>query len=66
MDPDACLAELRNALSVSDRESARDAAQCLRDWLAGGGFPPEDIRGAEMWRLIRAGLRRSKAAAQKR
>lgn len=40
MDPTACWNEMLDALRDGDRETARDRANDLYDWLGRGGFAP--------------------------
>jgi hypothetical protein len=51
VDPNAALAELRNAIAEGDRAQAREIALDLIRWLDTGGFPPagfnrDDARSA--------------------
>lgn len=41
MDPNACLARLREALAEGDSEGAREAFASLSEWLSRGGFLPD-------------------------
>lgn len=47
MDPNAALAELRDALGMGDLDRAREAFAALDGWLSSGGFLPDD------WKLAR-------------
>ena len=40
MDPNACLSDLLEAIADDDEERARELAEGLLSWLAGGGFEP--------------------------
>jgi len=40
MDPQAAWNEIQAAHRAGDRETVRELAQSLLDWLARGGFPP--------------------------
>ena len=44
MDPNACLTLLCDALRDGDRDAAIEALDNLREWLARGGFLPNDPR----------------------
>jgi hypothetical protein len=51
MDPNAALAEMRNATAEGDHARAREIALGLIHWLDMGGFPPtgfnrDDARAA--------------------
>jgi hypothetical protein len=48
MDPDACLANLRDAVNTDNWEEAATFAIQLDTWLSSGGFMPKewaDARG---------------------
>ena len=41
MDPNMTLRTMLEHMAEGEREGALDALDCLRDWLMGGGFLPE-------------------------
>ncbi len=43
MDPQACWAELLDALAGPEWPAAIDAAETLAEWLRCGGFPPQAL-----------------------
>lgn len=45
MDPQAAWNEIQAAHRAGDRETVRELAQSLLDWLARGGFPPVTSAG---------------------
>ena len=47
MDPNAAFDFMTSALDAGDLAKAKDHAEDLRTWLAGGGFAPDrpDARG---------------------
>jgi hypothetical protein len=55
MDPNEAFADLINALTDEDYETAWEAAGNLQEWLDGGGFPP-DITPLG-WRHLMDGIR---------
>lgn len=42
MDPNACLARIKQAVADGDEEEAIEARADLREWVAKGGFEPND------------------------
>jgi hypothetical protein len=44
MDPNATLTEFLNALRAKDREACYGPLENLTDWIASGGFLPNDPR----------------------
>lgn len=47
MDPDACLALLKEALAQGRPADAAQHRADLNEWVDGGGFPPKDV----YWRM---------------
>jgi hypothetical protein len=45
MDPAACFQRMYRAVCDNDFAEAREAATDLREWMDGGGFPPEGFTG---------------------
>jgi hypothetical protein len=41
MDPQATWRRMIDAYAIRDFETAREAAEDLRNWLTRGGFPPQ-------------------------
>ena len=41
MDPNTTLRQMLEHMAEGERDGALDAQDCLRDWLLGGGFLPE-------------------------
>jgi hypothetical protein len=53
MDPDANVAEQRRLkakikMDAHDRARLRDLRAALREWLAGGCFPPKSVGGTRV------------------
>ena len=44
MDPNATLSRFLDALGTGDRADAAEAISALHDWIAKGGFLPDDPR----------------------
>ena len=55
MDPNACLSDLLEAIANGDQELARELADALLSWLAGGGFAPggDKLREASIRNLCK-------------
>lgn len=48
MDPDACLAQIKKALSDGDILTTKQLLNDLDEWLSKGGFPPSAWTSPEL------------------
>jgi len=59
MDPTGCFLDMFAAMHDDDRETAREYALSLRDWLNQGGFYPHGFTEAEVIAYLASVLRKT-------